>query len=242
MAHFDIKQLKYIKQIKHLLQCIIPPKIFDSIPIKLIRSWIFQGSLYMTFEEILFRYALEILLTALLYFFLVNVFYTWLTLLFSVIMIHTLSWLFNGHFWALAISKKRRLTVNKPEEIIAYIDNLYKRLAKTNSIKNCIVFGSLSRGEFTSNSDLDIIFTKNHGSLNTILAYIVGIRERSIAFLSCTPIELYFYNLNSFDRLDEKERPIVIKDADFEINKSIRNTIPYKNYPFKEQDFFNGTY
>jgi len=112
-------------------------------------------------------------------------------------------------------------------------------MKNTSSIKGCVVFGSLARGEFTENSDIDILCCKQSGFFNGILAYSAGIRERTIAFWMRIPIELYFYDIEAFNKLDENEHPLSIKDEEHEISSIIQYVIPYEKYPFFQQAFFD---
>lgn len=243
MARYNIRQLKYVDAAKDAAQRLVSERVFKSIAVKLLRSWVLQGSLYMAWRELIFRYVLEA-------FFVVAIFYG---LLFfsplqtasaapmSFITAHTLFWCFNGHVWAISIGDKRRLAKNTPGSILSYLGKLYIRMNDVGSVKGCVVFGSLARGEFTENSDLDIVCCRKPGLVNSILAYSVGIRERAIAFLNVIPVEIYFYDMPEFEHLDENERPLLVKDVDGEISKIVKLAIPYADYRFDGQSFFRKT-
>ncbi len=239
MARFDLKHHKLIDCAKALLEWMVPRRVLSTLGFRLFRSWLFQGALYMEWRELIFRIAIELLLTVIVYF----SFYefpapVWL-LVASLLLAHTAMWVFNGHIWALSIGQNRRLARNKPEEILSYLDGLYDRVNNVSSIESCIIFGSLSRGEFTEHSDLDILCCRKKGLLNSLVAFSLGMRERMIAFMRCMPVELYFYDMTVFRGLDEKERPILLKERNKDITSAIKGCIPYRQYPFSEQSFFH---
>ena len=241
MAQFGIKRFLYVKKVKKRILCgPLVHKIVKTVPIRISRNWLFQGTLCLDLPELIFRTAVEFALLVSIYIGMSIFLSTGLRSLFtSFIISHSIMWLFNSHFWALTIGGNKRLAKNRPEKIILYLTKLRKRLENTASIKGCVIFGSLSRGEFTENSDLDILCIKNSGFLDAICAYTAGIRERFLAFCGRIPIELYFYSLDKFIRLDENERPVIMKDEGHAIRKLIRNGIQYESYPFKNQEFFN---
>jgi len=239
MAKLNVKHFKYIDAGKAAMKFLLPEKIMDSLAFRLFRSWVFQGVLYMEYSEIIFRIFLEIILVA-LFLYILPSYGQYVEIVLAVVLAHTYMWTFNGHFWALSIGDNRRMAKNTPERILSYFNNLDKRVHNSRAIDGCVMFGSLTRGEFTENSDLDVLLCKKDGYINLFRAYIFGFRERFIAFVTMVPIELYFYNIDVFDRLDDKEAPLLFKDASGDIRKVIKNYIDFKNYPFNKQVFFSS--
>lgn len=238
MAHYKFKHLEYIEHLKSLVQRVLPKSVLESIPVKFLRSWLFQGALYMDWRELLYRCTLEIILIMMVYTVCDLGGYECSCLYASIIFSHTLMWLLNGHLWALSIGKGKRMAKNKPEVILNYFDRLNLRLQSSSNVTGCTVFGSLSRGEFTENSDIDIIICRKPGFVSSLLAYSLAVKERVIAFFNKIPIELYCYDLNRLEKLDKNEKPLLIKDETGEIIKKIPNAILYKDYQFHDQSFF----
>ncbi len=241
MARLDVKHFKYIDAGKRVMHAVIPESVVNSMGFRIVRSWVFQGMLYMAYSEIFFRIFVEsMLIVAVLNLVFGELTFTYLAT--SIFLSHTMMWLFNSHFWALSLGDGRRMTRNKPVNIIKYFDGLSRRLNKDSSVDGCVVFGSLARGKFTENSDIDILLCISAGLNNTFSAYLVGMRERLIAFLYRIPIEMYFYDIDVFERLDEGETPMLIKDSSGGIQRVVQHTIFYNEYPFCEQQFFKNNH
>jgi len=100
MARFDIRQMRYIEIAKNILQSIVPVRALEFLPVRLLRSWGFQGALYLDWREFVYRWAVEIFIFLVSYSALKYILDWKLNLLFSFINVHTLMWLFNGHVWA----------------------------------------------------------------------------------------------------------------------------------------------
>jgi len=239
MAKFDVPNFHLLEYVKSLCARVLPDVIANSIPFRLLRSWVFQGVLYMHWRELVFRCLGELLLVAVLWLAGCIVFVKCVNVFVILVIAHTVMWLFDGHLWALSIGDGQRLVRNKPERILTYLRGLHGRLERTSSVDTCVIFGSLSRGEFTENSDLDVLCCRKLGMLSTVRAYSAGVRERAIAFARRIPIELYFYDLDDFAGLDEKERPLLIKDIYGAGKVTIGGGIGYEEYPFHEQHFFS---
>ena len=158
--------------------------------------------------------------------------------LWTVLLTHTLMWTFNGHLWALKVSDNVRLVRNTPERIERYIAGLQDRLERTQSITACVLSGSLTRGRFHQYSDLDIWFTKRKSFVHGLWAYVLGVRERSIAFLRRIPIELYFYDPDDYVGRDKDETLLLLKDVEGRWKKVEPSSIYLQDYPLNEMDFF----
>jgi len=158
--------------------------------------------------------------------------------LFAFLFAHTVMWTFNGHFWALHIGKRKRLVKNNPRKVVNYLSGLSSRLKGTDVINGCILFGSLTYGQFHEFSDLDIVLTKKNGLFNSILAYCIGVKERALAFVCKIPIELSFLDPKDFVMLNEGEIPLLIKDENDQWRKIVKNAIWLNEYPFEKMIFF----
>lgn len=195
----------------------------------------------MEWRELTFRFTVELCVAFVIYYLLQRVITPIWSLIDSLLLVHTAMWVLNGHIWALSVAPNRRLARNKPQEVLSYLDGLYARVNRVSSIRGCVIFGSLSRGEFTEHSDLDILCCREKGFWNSLIAFSTGLNERMIAFFKRMPIELYFYDMSTFAGLDDKECPILMKECDGDISAIIKDAIPYTDYPFFEQPFFAST-
>lgn len=238
MAKFVLRQFRFIDAGKHFLQSVVPQRVLESQIFRVVRSWVFQGALYMDWRELSFRLTLEVLLAVVLWSVFQLIIETSPSLVASVFVSHTLMWVLNGHLWALSLGGGRRVARNRPDVVLRYLQGLNERMMKARAVKACVIFGSLSRGEFTANSDLDIWCVSYDGAINRLVAFSIGFRERTIAAFARMPIELYFYDVSQFAGTDTEERPILIKDESGEIARGLREAISYRSYPFSEQDFF----
>ena len=238
MAIISVGQEKFIGKCKSKLNSLLPESVLYSLPFALIRNWVFQGVVLSHWSEIIFRAFLELLLFLVVWL----VFYGLLGLpsswLFAFLLAHTLMWIFNGHFWALHIGQKKRLVSNDPKRIIDYLYGLENRLRKADAINGCILFGSLTYGQFHEFSDLDIVITKKSGLFNSVRAYFIGVMERALAFVSKIPIELSFLDPKDFVMLNEGEIPLLIKDENDQWRKIVKNAIWLNEYPFEKMIFF----
>jgi len=238
MAKFALRQFRFIDAGKHFLQGVVPQRVLESQIFRVVRSWVFQGALYMDWRELSFRLTLEVLLAAMLWFVFQLIMDTSPALVASVFMSHTVMWVLNGHLWALSLGEGRRVARNRPDGVLQYLQGLNERMTRARAVKACVIFGSLSRGQFTADSDLDIWCVSYGGVINHLIAFSVGVRERSIAAFAMMPIELYFYDVSRFVGADAGERPVLIKDESGEIGLRLSEAMPYRSYPFDEQTFF----
>ncbi|UTF49424.1 nucleotidyltransferase domain-containing protein [Desulfomicrobium sp. ZS1] len=237
MAKYNVKHLDILERLKRWIYTIIPKETFNSPALKLFRSWLFQGTLYMERGELLFRASVEIvafLLVAVAF----RLFSGKIHILLPFLVSHTLLWLVTSHFWALEISRKHRLVANTPNRIVNYLEALERRVLRSRHIEGCVLFGSLARERFGTYSDLDIILVPAAGG-SAFIAYSISLRERVLAFFQCIPIELYTYRQGFFRDIDEGESPLVLKDVGGRLTGGMPRFYFLRDYPFMEQSFFN---
>ena len=85
-----------------------------------------------------------------------------------------------------------------------------------NSIEAVLIFGSLSRGEIRSTSDLDVRLIRQKGTRNALKAYLLAVKLRILAFMKRFPLDIYtFGDFSYLKRLREDELPVVILDNGF---------------------------
>lgn len=185
--------------------------LYVKMPILTFSSWLFQGVLYMDTTERIFKILLDILFFIPLYLVFRVYFYSSSSTLMAVMLSHTLNWIFNGQIFVLL--GNLRLIKIEPERFSEYLDNLRKRISKEKSVLAAAAFGSLSRGELTETSDLDIRIIRNKGFINGLRACFFVLIERSRTFFSKFPLDIYVLdNVNMIPRHIRNEEPIVIYD------------------------------
>lgn len=239
MAKFALRRFDKIRAFKRVLRNVFPHRVFETLIFRMVRSWTFQGALYLSWRELLFRLTLELFTISVFWIFFRFLLQPFSALAVSMLLSHTMMWLLNGHFWAISLKEGRRVAVNRPEEVLKYMRELHGRTTRTRAVKACVIFGSLSRGQFSANSDLDVWCVSRAGLINHIIAFSFGVRERAIALFARMPIELYFYELLQFAGTDSEERPILIKDEDGTLVGLLSEALSYGSYPFDQQEFFS---
>lgn len=174
-------------------------------------NWLFQGILYADKTEKIFKLLLDFTLTIILYFFLIQFSNAYLRLITSLIMSHTLLFIFNGQLFALA--KNFNIVYNEPQRIIDYANGLKDRVSKEKSVNCLVVYGSLVRGEIKPTSDLDIRVIRKSGTLNGFRACIFGLKERSRALFYRFPLDMYVIDgPNHLLKMRQDEIPKILYD------------------------------
>ena len=235
MSTFNIPQQKFIRALKRIAHFIIPNFAYESKVWNISKSWLFQGALYLIPSELCYRIVIELVIISLLTM-TISIFCSIsVAAIIGIFLSHTAMWLFNGHVWAL----QRYGTNNTPDDVRKYLNDLQQRMVRYKSITGCVILGSMARGEFGRKSDIDIGCIRNKGFISAVCAYSQGMFERSIAFLSRKPIELWFNNLTNFQLLLDVEKPLIIKDSNGEVAKIMPTAIPLSRYPF-DNDFWKS--
>jgi len=131
----------------------------------------------------------------------------------SILLVHTLFWLFNGHFYVLMRYLNERN--NDPMRFLRYIEELYERVKGREFLRAVVGFGSLSRGAFSPSSDFDVRFLMKPGFGNRVKAFNLCAWERARAFVQGFPLDIYVFELEDLARkIREDEPPIIIRDPE----------------------------
>lgn len=192
-------------------------------------NWIFQGMRSMGIADLIGKLLLDVILFCLFYAMIIffrdagHVYYIFIAIVFA----HTVNWLLNAHFWD--VGRFLGITRTSPERFFPYIRKIMNRVAHSHSIRSVIVIGGVTRNAgFRETSDVDMIFIKEKGIINTINAVYTAVRERAMAFFCKFPLHLELYDniKNVHHRIDEV--PILLKDDSDLVknwyNKRGRNT------------------
>jgi len=181
-------------------------------------NWVFHGFIYMDRTEKIFFLLLDGI-------FFLPIFFAFLALsnlsssiILAVVITHTLHWLFNGHLYVLL--KNLRLSKIELDCFAKYLSELRERAKREKSILAIAAFGSLSRGQLSESSDLDIRIIRRLGVINGIRACIFTFLERGRALLSKIPLDVY--TLDGFQNLSKlcpDEPPVVLYDPQETLTK-----------------------
>ena len=182
-----------------------------------IRNWIHQGFFYLDKTEMFYRLIWELIPFSFLFYFLnqINDISWFYTVMISGFFSHTINWIFNDNFWTCIMFTFPKI-LNPGEKLtIKYLSDLQIRTNNNESISGCMIYGSLSRGEWQIKSDLDIRILRKSGFLNGFKAYLFVFKERFIAVLKKQPLDIYLADSILFlKKMREDEFPIFIKNKD----------------------------
>lgn len=179
----------------------------------IISNWAFQGMLYADKTERSFRLLLDAIMILLLSVIFTNVISnTYVVLVLSFFVAHTINWIFNGQLFVLA--RYMGIKPNKQDKFIGYAKELGFRARREKSILFVAVYGSMSRKELNATSDLDIRIIRKEGFLNGVKACSFGFLERLRAFFHKFPLDLYVIdNEEHLSKLRTDEDAIIVYDA-----------------------------
>jgi hypothetical protein len=175
-------------------------------------NWVFHGFLYMEKTEKAFFLLFDLLLFLPIWLslsFVVSVFFG---VFIAFFVAHTIHWLLDGHLYVLFKNLgKSRTPIAKFSN---YMKSLSERAKHEKSIFSIIAFGSLSRGEFSEISDLDLRIIRKPGFVNGIRACSFTLLERSKAFITKFPLDIYTLdNKKNLSKMSPNEPPIIIYDS-----------------------------
>lgn len=164
--------------------------------------FVFQGMRYMTLGERSFKLALTMVFAAPFIAFGGN-------LLVSILVAHGLNFLINGQLPVLMryVVSDVGLTQRKVENALEKISST----ARHWGVKDVLVFGSFSRFQMQSSSDLDLRLYHRPGLLNSIPAYCYAFYIRVWANWNFVPIDIYCFTDPVFlDRMRDDEVPALL--------------------------------
>jgi hypothetical protein len=185
----------------------------QSRPGVIISNWTCQGMPYMNRYERLYRVTIEIIVIAILSWAVANLMDYYKALFASILVVHTLFWSFNGHFYVLMRYLKERK--HDPMRFIAYIEGINERLQGKSFLRGAVAFGSLSKDKFSGSSDFDMRFLRKQGLINSLRAFNYCALERARAFFQHFPLDIYVFDLEEIPRkIKGDEPPIIIWDPE----------------------------
>jgi hypothetical protein len=175
-------------------------RIASFAPAAVLSHWAFQSLFYMDATERWFKLAIDLVLgVAATY-----VFSLWLplgaALALGFLVAHTINFLCNGHLWG--VLKHYGLVHTSAEDFDAYVRAFQERARRESSLRRVIVFGSVSRQEWSPSSDLDARVVRRPGLVNALRACWFVLCERSRALARPFPLDIYI--LDSAKALDKQ--------------------------------------
>ncbi len=179
------------------------------------RNWLSQGILYMDTTELLFRIGSEFLglcLFVLLSSFLLQIdIFHWKTILFSILIVHTIYWIVFSNWWALMLFAFPGLRNAGENATCYYLSKMAARLETRQAIKALLVYGSVTRGEWHDKSDIDVRILRKEGLVNGFQAFVIVMKERYRAFLGGQPLDLFLADeINFLNKMRSDEKPFVL--------------------------------
>jgi predicted nucleotidyltransferase len=181
----------------------------------LFSNWLTQNMLYAEWVEVLFRICLEFTIFCVIsaLFWIINDQLSIYNIIIIVLLTHTTTFLVNGQFFVLLRFFKD--VYNDPVTLIEYPEGICKRLRDKKSILAAVLFGSISRKNFSSSSDLDVRIIAQHGIIDNFIACFWVFLERFIALLRRHPLDIYVITENSgLEKIRTDEMPIILFDKD----------------------------
>ena len=182
------------------------------------RNIIFQGILYMSLGERLYKLSITLLLAL----FFNAVFDNFLT---SIICGHLLNYVLNGQFYVVHRYFDSSASMQKDD-----LTNYFLFVEKAINIFNpldVLIIGGFARGIIKSTSDLDVRIYHSKTVLGSIKAYLMATVFRFHGFVTRFPIDVFcFSDLDFLDKIRADEIPI-----NFIKNKKFLEKYPLsKNY------------
>jgi predicted nucleotidyltransferase len=193
----------------------------------LVRNIIFQGVLYMSVGEKIYKLSITCILTLTIYKLFTNL---WISLLTA----HLLNYIINGQFYVVYRYLDTRAKMRKADliEYFVFIENnilLFRPL-------DVLIIGSIARGSVKSTSDLDLRIYHNKNILDSIKAYIMATKLRLFGLVTRFPIDVYcFSDLKFLDKINNDEVPVNFLN-DRSILKKYPKSIYYKEHSFVIND------
>ena len=190
--------------------------------------WVSQGMRYMNKYERLHRICSEIIITAVFVLFLAQATSRGLALAISFLVVHTLFFLFNGHFYVLMryiVNRK-----NDPEKFLVFLEGLHKRIKKPYLLGGA-AFGSLSKGKFGHSSDFDVRLLRKKGFLNSLKAFNYCSLERAKAFFRAFPLDIYVFDVEELKfKIKPDELPIILFDPECVLENMYQKKLEFKQF------------
>ncbi len=167
-------------------------------------AWILQGVRITNWREVVIRYAIDIILMAIMISFGVH----WALAFFIA---HSINFTFNGQLFAMYTHMGA--TGVKAEKFLKDTIKMSKMIEKHKFIRASIAYGSLSRGCYKRTSDIDIRLIPAEGGWWATAFYAVWLR--TWAFFVHYPLDMYCYDPKVVvKKMRSDELPVMVNERD----------------------------
>lgn len=189
-------------------------------------NWLLQGCFSVSKEELLIKIITEVgIVTALKKAFSLDPSSTFSRFgLYAFV--HTLSWFTMTNIWSVR-SKPQGEQGRLPSEHFRFLDEFLHPVLNKDCIDSAAIFGSLSTGEYHSNSDIDVKILRKPGALNTLYSYMVLFYIRTISNKRKIPLDIYIISSPGSYNPKPNEIPIILVDKDGQFQSEF---LHYQNY------------
>ncbi len=168
----------------------------------ILSAWTFQGMLMLNWRETVIKLVLDVAITLALW--MVGV-----PFLLAFFIAHTLNYMFNGQ--AKAVYNHMGAGNKSAKSFFNGTISMKKRIDTAQHIDAGIAYGSLSRGCYKPTSDIDIRIIPAKGEWNFWKTCFWAVKERSIAFATGYPLDMYVFTLPVVQKLMRSdELPIIV--------------------------------
>lgn len=176
------------------------------IPLVMGSSWFIQGILYMDKTERYFKIITDILLSIIIYMLANYNTHDFSIITFNFLAAHTINWVINGQ---IPVALKNSGIINKtPSEINNYSIYIKNKLTKYPYFIFGSIYGSSSRDQLKTGSDLDVRVVRKKGLINGMITSVIIMKLRLSSLLSLFPLDIYL--LDNFIKLKTMEESPII--------------------------------
>jgi predicted nucleotidyltransferase len=203
-------------------------RFFQSKPGRLLSNWILQGMLYMNPVEVAYKIVLDLLLAVPIWLVAFETAALW-NILLAFLVAHTINWLINCQ--PVALIRHLDWGKNNPHAFITHIEGLRERLCRKSFVRACAAYGSLSTGNYTPTSDIDIRIIMQPGTMSQIRAAHFCFLERVRAFIKRFPLDLYAFTMDEvLVKMNPKEPPIIFHDPERILSMAYPSIVDFRSF------------
>ncbi len=163
--------------------------------------------------ERVFKLAIDLFLTMLLWLVLGTFIDGFVALGVGFVLAHSLNFVLNAQVYV--VLHNLGATKHNRNSVMAYSKVLQERIRAEKSIQAAAVFGSLSASRPSATPDLDLRLVRRSGIVNGIRACSFAQRERSRAFIKQFPLDVYVLDgTRSLAKLSKEDGLMSLHDPD----------------------------
>lgn len=208
MADEQTDQKKYYGKVKSPLIRLIVGNSIGALAV----YWVFQGLLYMDPTERWFKLGIDVVLLALIGLPLSFWLPLPLALLIGAIVAHTINFVLNGQIYG--VLKHFGYVENTWEDFNDEVKRLERRTLAEPHIRFAAIYGSVSRGEWSPTSDIDIRVVRTPGIYSAWRVCWFAVCERARSFWKKFPLDILVLDgYESLSRLAERN-PVILVSRD----------------------------